>query len=112
MLFVIGAKLTVPVTGLKSLLATAMGAMMARVFSSVHAIPHGVQHVLDRPVCNMLYLGLTLSSCVVHVLLCDIMWPEVESRFDDSHEVIFMSFCMSCIHLVSCQHYFSHSLNF
>jgi len=29
--------------------------------------PYDLQHVLDQPVCSMLWLGLTRSSCVVRV---------------------------------------------
>ena len=48
------------------------------------------------------YIGLTHSSCVVHVCtLCDILWPEVQSHFDNSHmHASQASSTMSCIHLV------------
>jgi len=46
-------------------------------------------HVLDQPVCSMLWLGLTHSFCVVHMyklyFLCDIQWSEAQSHSDDSH---------------------------
>jgi len=48
--------------------------------------PHDLQRVLNQPVCIMLQLGLTHSSCVVTrvYFLCDILWPEFQSHSDTS----------------------------
>ena len=114
--FVFVAWLMVPVTGLRSLLATAMGVTgstcQERWLHLSMPSPHDLQHVLDQPVCIMLCLSLTHSSCVVHVctFLCGILWPEVQSHSDGSpvHAPGPSSACalaqarptMSCIHLV------------
>ena len=103
--FVFVAWLTVPVTGLRSLLATAMGATCSacqkRWLLSVHAIstwpavcagPACVQHASARPDSQFL-------CCTCVCFLCDILWPEVQSHSDDSHIHVrnWSTFCF-CLH--------------
>ena len=75
--------LTIPVTGLRSLLATAMSIKLARVLSSINAVsiwlvvcagPACVQHTDSQFLC-----------CTRVYFLCDILWSEVRSHSDSSH---------------------------
>ena len=110
------AWLTVPVTGLRSLLATAMGATCSacqkRWLLSVHTIstwpavcagPACVHPALARP-------DSQFPCCTYVYLFCDILWPEGQSHSDNSHmHVTGLCFAcalaqacptVSCIHLV------------
>jgi len=105
MLFVIVAWLMVPVTGVRSLLATAMGATSSawqkRWLSFVYAISTWpaacaglacVQHALAGPDSQSL-------GCTRVYFLCDILWPEVQSHSDNSHmPATYWSMFCTCTH--------------
>ena len=118
MLFVFVAWLTVPVTGLRFLLATVMGAASCacqkRWLSSVHAISTWPAACAGLACAACLARPDSQSLCCTRVyFLCDILWPEVQSHFDSSHmpatgpcsarALTQARPTMSCIHLVYMQ---------
>ena len=101
----------VPVTGLSSLLATAMGLPVSQAKKNRQAIttwpatcagPAYVQHALARPDSQFL-------CCTCVYFLRDILWPQVQSHSDNSHRhatglhfarALTQALPIMCIHLV------------
>jgi len=46
---------------------------------------HDLHPMLDQPVCSMLVYHSQEFQCRPVYILCDFLWPEVQSHSDDSH---------------------------